>query len=131
MENQDTTASYTLTSSIMNSSSAYSLSSWSTNIGTCNTLGSYTYPIYSGSGYTYSGIFEVDTTMDDKALDVEKMSTFDDTKRKMLFDLFVEYLNCEKTTSKKILLNTLNSYGIIIDKKALERKSKISDLTKK
>lgn len=88
----------------------------SNSIGTGNRI------IYTnGRNYTYYDF-------ESKVLDIEKLSKLDKTKRKMLFKLFTEFIKAENYNNSKIMYNTLESYNLIIEKNALNRKIKISNL---
>ncbi len=117
-----------------------------TSSATINGLGvASSIPIYSansgtlsiGNGYSttystpsYSSIFKNEYDFDTKTIDIEKLSNMEESRKKMIFDLLTSFLNCSDTNSKKLIYNTLESYSIIIEKKSLDRKVKISNLTK-
>lgn len=97
---------------------------------------SYTFPNSSGSistGQMYynttTSSYNTDYDFESKVIDIEKLSKFDETKRKLIFDLIIAFINCSDYNSKKLMLNTLNSYGVIGDKKSLDRKIKIANIT--
>lgn len=76
----------------------------------------------------YDMAFSTYYNFETKTLDIEKLSTLDENKRKLIFDLFINFLNCKDDNSKKIMYNTLEVYNVIIEKSALERKIKVSKL---
>jgi hypothetical protein len=78
------------------------------------------------SPYYQSANYEYET----KVLDIEKLLTLEETKRNMIFELFINFTKCKDYDIKKIIKNTLESYGVIIEQKALERKIKISNINK-
>jgi hypothetical protein len=83
--------------------------------------------ISGGSSWsnTYSKVLENET----KVLDLEKILLIEDkNKRKILLKLIMNYSRCDNSEIEKLLKNTLESYNLIIEKKALERKIKISSL---
>jgi hypothetical protein len=77
---------------------------------------------YSSS---YSKVLENET----KVLDIEKILLIEDKKkRKILLKLIMNYSRCDNSEIEKLLKNTLESYNLIIEQKALERKIKITSL---
>ncbi len=82
-------------------------------------------PYYNWIGSDIESEYDFDT----KTIDIEKISKIEEPKRKLIFDLMINFLNCTDTTSKKLMYNTLEAYGVIIEQKALNRKVKISNLT--
>ncbi len=78
------------------------------------------------SPYYQSANYEYET----KVLDIEKLLTLEETKRNMIFELFINFTKCKNYNVRKIIHNTLESYGVIIEQKALERKIKISNINK-
>ncbi len=98
-----------------------------------STDGTYTFPNSTGSVWglsssSYNSYNSYDFAS--KTIDIEKLSKIDESKRKMIFDLILTFLNCTDYDSKTIMYNTLESYNVIVDQKSLERKIKISNITK-
>lgn len=87
--------------------------------------------ISGGSSWsnTYSNPYVNVLENETKVLDLEKILLIEDkNKRKILLKLIMNYSRCDNSEIEKLLKNTLESYNLIIEKKALERKIKISSL---
>lgn len=87
--------------------------------------------ISGGSSWsnTYSNPYIKVLENETKVLDLEKILLIEDkNKRKILLKLIMNYSRCDNSEIEKLLKNTLESYNLIIEKKALERKIKISSL---
>lgn len=95
-----------------------------TTSGTGTTISAATW----SNGYStssYSKVLENET----KVLDIEKILLIEDKKkRKILLKLIMNYSRCDNSEIEKLLKNTLESYNLIIEQKALERKIKITSL---
>lgn len=102
-----------------------SLNGVHTHIGDV-TNGSY----ITGGSYSYDTVMDNTPDFSEKALDLEKMNTYSDNKRNMIFDIFMKYIDCTGYQEKKLLYNTLEQYNVIVDVKILSRKAKISSLLK-
>ena len=74
--------------------------------------------------FDYKTDFQLDS--DDLAINIEKLFTFENNKKEVLQEVIKSFINESDYNIKRMLLNTLESYGLIIDKKSLERKVKIS-----
>jgi hypothetical protein len=107
----------------LNSTCGNVLLTTSTTSSNWNNVVSYgnRYTFTNGSNHEYYDF-------ESKVLDIEKLSKLDKTKRKMLFKLFTEFIKAENYNNSKIMYNTLESYNLIIEKNALNRKIKISNL---
>ncbi len=92
--------------------------SYPNTVGTLTTIG------------TYSDSYTPDYDFTTKVLDLEKLSKIELVKREMLFNLFLNFMNNENHSSKTIMYNTLESYNVITEKKTLDRKIKIDNVTK-
>ena len=64
---------------------------------------------------------------EDLAINIEKMFSYEERKRDMLKEILKNFINESDHNIKRVLFNTLESYGLIIDKKMLERKVKITN----
>ncbi len=82
----------------------------------------------SSYGSTWTDSYLDTPDFSDKVLDIEKLSSYTEEKRKMIFDIFMKYIECTLQQEKTLLYNTLEHYHIIVDKKVLSRKTKISSL---
>jgi hypothetical protein len=77
----------------------------------------------------WQGSYVKELENETKVLDLEKILLIEDKKkRKILLKLILNYSRCDNFEIEKILKNTLESYNLIIEQKALERKIKISSL---
>jgi hypothetical protein len=96
------------------------------------TNGTYSFPNSTGSiGLgSYSDTYAPYYDFTNKVLDLEKLSKMEPVKREMIFNLFLNFMNNENHNSKTIMYNTLESYNVIVEKKALDRKIKIDNVTK-
>ena len=81
---------------------------------------------FTTQGWDYSSDFKLES--DDLAINIEKLFTLSEEKRDVLKEIIKSFINESDHNIKKMLLNTLESYNLIIDKKTLERKIKISNI---
>jgi hypothetical protein len=86
----------------------------------------------SGGGITYSDSYlDLDLEFDfsNKSIDIEKIKKYDELTSKLLEDCLMKFLSSNDHSIKRLLFNTLESYGIFKDKKSVERKAKINSST--
>ena len=108
------------------SSSMYNFPNTNANIGV--TTG-YPYPYTNG---TISSSAYQNFTMDDGlSIDVEKILKMDSEKKEIVQGLLTQFLTETDYSIKTLLFNTLNSYSLFTDSKTLQRKVKISNISKK
>jgi hypothetical protein len=85
----------------------------------------------SYNSYGYNN-WNISTTYDfiskDMAIDIEKLLSMSKDKRDMLEEILQRFISESEYTMKELLYNTLESYGLITDKKSLERRAKISNV---
>ena len=102
---------------------------FSGHLGTNNTiLATGTSNIFSGYSYSSISSFVSLYDFDDKTIDLEKLLSFDEDKRKLVLDLFYKFIDCSDSNSKKLMYNTLETYNLFIDRKFLQRKIKIGGI---
>lgn len=91
----------------------------------------YNQPYTTGTniGATRSWDFSLDFHVgsDDLAINVEKLFTYEEKKREVLKDILKDFINEADKNIKRLLFNTLQSYGLLVDKEMLVRKVKISN----
>ena len=87
-----------------------------------------TFNMSSGSGsWTDSSKYD----LENKCLDLEKLSTMDSHMRDMIFKTFLKFMDCTVEPQREVLYNTLEPYNVITDKTKLERKVKIGKVLSK
>lgn len=112
---------------LVNSSSTIN----NTNISDSTTLGSSLgtfggYNIYNNNWSTSTWNINFNFKSENMAIDIEKIMEFEIKKRELLERILERFISESDYNMKELLYNTLDSYGLITDKKTLERRSKIS-----
>lgn len=129
-ENTGTTS--TALSGIFTTDSNYTFDNTSSNsILTIDGTGDLSYPytpgtISTGYSYTTPVIFSFESK--DMAIDIDKLENMSEKRSNMLEKILERFYVEIDPNVKELLFNTLDSYGLITDKKSLSRKAKISSI---
>jgi hypothetical protein len=88
--------------------------------------------ISTGGGSTYSTTSYKDDfskyDLENKCLDLEKLDKMTESKRDMIFQLFLKFIDSTIEPQREVLYNSIKPYYVLVDKTKLDRKVKIGNV---